>query len=673
MYCHKASVYFLIFSLICCRCFAQNTPSSNNALLVKVADGGGLNNTRALCRIKNKHWIAITGKFAITTIQKASLLADEPRMGKWLQVSYLHAADSLPLVTALKKLPFISCVQNLPRQLLPCAQGKGRFIDDSANNATPWYITKAALPALWQLPKKRNIIVAVVDDAVRLTHTDLAGRIWINAKEIPANNKDDDGDGFTDDVNGWDVSDNDNNVLPPDNRLQDFYHGTFIAGEIAVATPRMPGDQFGIYIMPVKCLGDNASQTYLKDGYRGIEYAIKAGADIINCSWGGGEFSQYEKDILQTAADKNVLIVASAGNFPTEMVQYPAGSKNVIGVTGLDENNNKPHNFNYGPFISISAPGVSIQGAGVQDDTAHSVYSGTSFSTPLVSAAAALLMACYPELKAKNVQQLLMAAATPVDALNPVYSGKLGAGLLNAAAASTLYTKTVATTTGQLTVTNPAGYLLLNKKNNPSVKQSSWFVHPYGRYKGLRLYMPPSFTGSRGNIDVYKHTVADTNRIGSYSLQQLPDSVFAAEDSLWVVLHADRLQKDFNLVIGYRAETVDSSCLYCSGTKVFTTPTGSFSDGSKENDYAGRQDCKWLIEVPQGKKITLQFTAFDTEPKVDFVYVFDGDNTSARIIALYSGPNIPPQVTSTGNKMLVWFLTTETVNGKGWEARYESH
>jgi len=628
-----------------------------------------MQNVQALCNVHNKSWNAVTQKFNVTAIQKASLLNNDARMGRWLTISFVRNGDSLGLINTLKQLPFISYVQNMPQQLLTCSLKKDVTAGDTAIS-DPWYLSRAGIPALWQLPKKRNVVIAVVDDAVRLTHKDIAGHLWTNPKEIPNNNKDDDGDGFVDDVNGWDVSDNDNNVLPPDNRLQDFYHGTQLAGEIAFATPRLPGDKFGIYIMPVKCLGDNARQTYLKDGYKGIEYAIKAGADIINCSWGGGQFSQYEKDILQTAADKNILIVASAGNFPTEQVQYPAGGKNVIGVTGVDKGNIKPRNFNYGPFISLSAPGVNILGASVMDDTARSVYSGTSFSAPVVSAAAALLMACYPELKAKDIQQLLMASAVAVDTLNTAYSGKLGAGLINAAAASALYANAHPTEGGKLTVTNPAGYILFNKRNSPTVKQSVWFIHPYGHYKGLRLYMPHSFTGSKGNIDLYKKAIADTNLLGSYSLQHLPDSAFAAEDSLWVVLHADRLQKDFNLAIGYRAETVDSSCLYCSGTKMFTTATGSFGDGSKENNYAGREDCKWLIEAPPGKKITLEFTTFDTEPRVDFVYVFDGETTASKIIALYSGPHIPPPVTSFGNKMLVWFLTTETNHGKGWEAKY---
>lgn len=588
-------------------------------------------------------------------------------MGRWLEITFAPDKDSLQLVNTLKQLPFIACVQNVPGQLLPCSSSSDTLV--SSTGALPWYLEQTHIPALWKLTKKRNIKVAVIDDGIRLTHKDIAGRIWTNPNEIAGNNKDDDGDGFIDDIHGWDVSDDDNDVSPPENRLQDFYHGTHIAGIIALATPRMADDKFGIYIIPVKCLSDNAKLTYLKDGYKGIEYAIKAGADIINCSWGGGEFSQYEKDLLQAAADKNILIIASAGNYPTEQIQYPAGGKNVIAITGLDSNNIKPHNFNYGSFIGLSAPGVNILGASVMDDSSRTVSTGTSEATPIVTSIAALLMACYPELKAKDVEMILKNCATPVDELNAEYAGKLGAGLVDASKAIQLLSQGLPTNNPEVT-TNAKGYLLFNKNNSAKTKQQAWFIHPYGHYRGIRVYMPPSFSKSKGSISLYKTSVTDSNLINSYSLQQLPDSSFMAQDSLWVVLKADKLQKDFNLSISYTAETVDSSCLYCSGTKVFTASSGTFSDGSKENNYAGRESCKWLIQAPPGKKITLEFTAFDTEPRVDFVYVFDGDQTNGKILALYSGPNIPPPVISRHNKMLVWFVTSETVHGKGWDAKY---
>lgn len=646
----------------------------NKTLFVKIAAGKSHAFFNTLCSNQGNLWNSAKKFCSFFAVRKASLLGNDSRMGRWLSVSFRLTGDSAKFINALKGEAFVKYVQSPPGQLMLCSPVKQWASSaESAGAANiPWYIKHTHLPALWGLPKKRNIIIAIVDDGVRMTHKDIADRIWTNSAEIPGNNKDDDGDGFIDDVHGWDVSDDDNDVTPPVYRLQDFYHGTHIAGEIALATPAQPGDKFRIDIMPVKCLSDNAKLTYLKDGYRGIEYAIKAGANIINCSWGGGNFSQYEKDLLQTAFEKNILIVASAGNYPTEQVQYPAGGNNVIAVTGIDSNNIKPHNFNYGPFITVCAPGVDIEGASVMDDSTRLLMTGTSEATPIVTSIAALIMAGYPGLKVKDIQTILMNSALPVDDINAEYNGKLGAGLIDAAAAVNFITQKQVQGS-PAAVANAKGYLLYARANRQPFKNQQWYIHPYGHYRGIRMYMPPSYSNTKGSISVYKTSIADTNLLNKYSLQQLPDSVFAAEDSLWVVLEAEKLPKNFDLSIAYRAETVDSSCLYCSGTKIFTEPTGTFSDGSGNNPYAGREDCRWLIEAPEGKKITLQFTSFNTQARVDFVYVFDGDKTNGKIIALYSGPNIPPPVTSFHNKMLVWFVTNETMHGNGWTAKYTIH
>ncbi len=110
---------------------------------------------------------------------------------------------------------------------------------------------------------ERALVIAIVDDGVRISHRDLQGFIWRNRKEIPANGIDDDGNGYVDDVHGWDVSDGDNTVTPPDNRLEDFYHGTHLAGVVTQIVRRAYGDSAAerIQIMPVKSLADRAGRT----------------------------------------------------------------------------------------------------------------------------------------------------------------------------------------------------------------------------------------------------------------------------------------------------------------------------------------------------------------------------------------------------------------------------
>jgi len=151
-----------------------------------------------------------------------------------------------------------------------------------------WYLEAIRTPKI-EPAKKRNdpVIVAVVDDGMRITHQDLADFVWSNPNEKPNNLIDDDGNGYVDDVHGWDVSDEDNDVSAPDDR-PDFYHGTHIASIVTQIAKAAYGDSASDYIriMPVKSLSDSAQYTYIKEGYQGIRYAIDAGADIIICAWG---------------------------------------------------------------------------------------------------------------------------------------------------------------------------------------------------------------------------------------------------------------------------------------------------------------------------------------------------------------------------------------------------
>ncbi|MBC8218614.1 MAG: S8 family serine peptidase, partial [Planctomycetes bacterium] len=188
---------------------------------------------------------------------------------------------------------------------------KGRFQIQPVTNGN-WYIESIHAPDnIKPEPGAKRVVIAVVDDAIRTTHHDIKDFIWQNPKEVPANNIDDDGNGYVDDVQGWDVSDNDSAIGPPQNRLKEFYHGTHLAGIVARIARSAYGDSASgrIKIMPVKALADSAPKTYIKDGYNGIDYAVKAGADLILCAWSVPHISPDESRILEQARDKGVLLV----------------------------------------------------------------------------------------------------------------------------------------------------------------------------------------------------------------------------------------------------------------------------------------------------------------------------------------------------------------------------
>ena len=238
--------------------------------------------------------------------------------------------------------------------------------------------------------RDRPVVVAIVDDGVRITHQELADFIWRNPLEEPGNHIDDDGNGYVDDINGWDVSDGDSEVTPPPERLEQYSHGTRLAGIVVQVARRAYGDAAAdfVRIMPVKSMSDEADKPYIKEGFAGIRYAIDAGADIILCAWGINQISRDEARTLAEAEDRGILVVASAGNFSQELEQYPAAYPSVMAVAALDREGALSENSGFGQFVDIAAPGLEIYTSSASSDRAYETTEGTSFSAAIVAGAA---------------------------------------------------------------------------------------------------------------------------------------------------------------------------------------------------------------------------------------------------------------------------------------------
>ena len=516
---------------------------------------------------------------------------------------------------------------------------------------------------------KKEIVIAIVDDGIRTTHQDLKDFIWTNSKEIPRNHMDDDGNGLTDDVHGWDVSDHDNTVSPPPDRLEEYYHGTHLASIVTRIARSYFGDSASrfIKIMPVKSLADEADKTYLKDGFKGIQYAIQAGADIILCSWSVAHISREEIEILEEAHRKGIVIVASAGNFAEDRKQYPAAHPTVIAVSASNQKNEKAKQSNYGQFVDLSAPGVDIRGASSLSDTGYEQREGTSFSTAMVAAAAALVRWEHPSFSDRQVEACLKSSADTMEILNPLHTGKLGAGLLNIGAAVKCEILT-----GDMKVKNrlnhPQGYLRLHPAKGKSI---SWTILPQGQFKGIR-FKPVAVQGDPGKsvMKFYSNDSAEANFIESYPLSNPPESIYISGTQAYAVMEADSSDPKFDGLVEYEVDTIDFRNLHCRGTQKLNTE-GSMEDGSGPENYSMETSCKWLITAPRGKVIHIKFTQFDIEALTDWVYFFDGAGTQqTNIMAGFSGPKIPPELTTWSNQVLVWFVTDGKNQGNGWKADY---
>lgn len=281
-------------------------------------------------------------------------------------------------------------------------EAEPRFVDQwglentGQAGGTPDADTDAA--AAWPVSKGAGIVVAVIDSGVDPTNSELDGQLWTNAGEVPGDGKDNDGNGFNDDVDGWDFMDDDNDPSPEGASLDDA-HGTLVAGVLGaeVNGAGITGVAPEVTIMNLRACDNGFCESF--EASTAIFYAVDMGADIVNLSF-GSPIPAVPGDPMMEAAidyaeDNDVLVVTAAGNTPPGQVApgdlvLPAEFPHVnnIAVAASDRRDRISSFSYYSPDIDIAAPGEQIISTGL--DGYYNV-SGTSFSAPLVAGVAALL------------------------------------------------------------------------------------------------------------------------------------------------------------------------------------------------------------------------------------------------------------------------------------------
>ncbi len=273
-------------------------------------------------------------------------------------------------------------------------------------------------PEAWDLTTGTNsVVVAVIDTGADYTHPDLAPNMWTNTAEIPGNGIDDDGDGFIDDVRGWNFYSDSNDPM------DDHYHGTHVSGTIGASgnnATGVVGVCWKVRIMPLKFLNSAGSGT-TADAIDAVNFATAKRVLLTSNSWGGDTFSQALKDAIDAANSAGILFVAAAGNSALNMDAspgYPASysSPNVISVAATDENDNLASFSNYGnTTVDLGAPGVNILSC--RPGSTYQYLGGTSMATPHVSGACALLKAFAPGLSASEIKARILAGVDPIPSL----------------------------------------------------------------------------------------------------------------------------------------------------------------------------------------------------------------------------------------------------------------
>lgn len=260
-------------------------------------------------------------------------------------------------------------------------------------------------PEAWNIQTgSPSVIVAVIDSGVDYNHVDLASNIWTNPGEIPGNGIDDDGNGFIDDVRGWDFLNHDNDPM------DDLSHGTHCAGTIAAVGNNgtgVVGVNWVAGIMPLKFIAATGYGS-TSDAVLAIQYAVRMGAKVMSSSWGGGGYSQSLKNAIDEAGRAGVLFVAAAGNSGTNndvSPFYPASYDlpYIIAVAATSHDDKLASFSNYGlNSVDLGAPGVSI--FSTLPNNGYGFMSGTSMATPHVSGVAALLVAENPGLALADIK-----------------------------------------------------------------------------------------------------------------------------------------------------------------------------------------------------------------------------------------------------------------------------
>ncbi|QCR22888.1 serine protease [Pontibacter sp. SGAir0037] len=297
---------------------------------------------------------------------------------------------------------------------------------------TQYYLKLIQAYEGWAVEKgDTGVVIGILDTNFRLTHEDLKTKVKRNYAD-PIDGIDDDGDGLVDNYWGWDFADGDNDVttnpMYPD-------HGTNVAGVAAAASNNalgIAGVGYNLKFMPLKVF--SSSETGGFAGFDAIVYAADKGCKVINISWGGNTYSQYEQDIINYAVlVKDAAVVAAAGNTDANMILYPAAYENVLAVGGTNRSDVRYTEYSYNYLIDISAPSIAVRTTTASSNNAYKDGWGSSFAAPMVAGAVGLVRSKYPQLTALQAIERVRATADNIYHLagNQPYLDMLGKGRLN--------------------------------------------------------------------------------------------------------------------------------------------------------------------------------------------------------------------------------------------------
>jgi subtilisin family serine protease len=385
-----------------------------------------------IVKLKGKQFAAANSQFMSKTVATKGMALKTSWSGVNMHHLQLKAGDNvLAQVAELKNDPdveyaepnyIVTQFQTPPGEVegTPYAWADAQSVSQYSGSGYGLSSAPIRLTDAWGIlaSVNREIIVAVIDSGVDYNHSVFvnSNAIWANPVET-VNGIDDDGNGYVDDIRGWNFAYNNNNPM------DDGSHGTHVAGTIVgvgqdiFATTLNPSQ---IKIMPLKFLNDSGSGS-IADAVTAMYYAVNNGAKVINNSWGGSTFSFALQDAVKYAYDNRVVVVAASGNSAINIDVnpiYPAGypSPGLISVAATTSSDGFASFSNFGTGrVHIAAPGAGIYSTLPNNTVGY--MSGTSMAAPFVAGLAALMLREQPTMNAFQVRSLMLSSSSKLSNL----------------------------------------------------------------------------------------------------------------------------------------------------------------------------------------------------------------------------------------------------------------
>jgi subtilisin family serine protease len=426
-----------------------------------------------------------------------------------LRLAYMAPEQTLDAIEALNKQADVLYAE--PNYLLhpDLTPNDPRFASNEL-----YGLNKIGAPGAWNTTQgSASIVVGVIDEGIDKTHPDLAANIWVNPAETPGDGIDNDGNGFVDDVNGY-------NFVANSGTIPGEFHATHVAGTIGAVGNNgigVVGVNWNVRLMSLKFINGSSGDTAnairavnyaksMKDLWESSGHTKGANVRVLNNSYGGGGFDQSFLDAIKSANQSGILFVAAAGNAPDDpepnndiVGHFPSNYDvgNVIGVAATDSSDNLAGFSHYGAnTVPLGAPGEGI--LSTTPGNSYTSISGTSMASPHVAGAAALLLAANANLSVQQLRSLLLYNGD----LDPALSGLTFTGRrLN------IGNSFVAVTEGDVTAPGTVANFHINSQNGRSFK-IDWNASGDNGAAGQASLYTISFTdGTSGAITPLKNII----------------------------------------------------------------------------------------------------------------------------------------------------------------------